>query len=190
MAEIWLVSDTHFGHAKCLTFQVPDRHYVCRLEPCDDQCRRTTHPELPMRAFSSVEEMDEHMVERWNAVVRPQDKVYHLGDVVMRKEHLAIMGRLKGHKRLVRGNHDIHDTRLYLPYFDDIYGSRKLDDLILTHIPIHPGSLRWAGNVHGHVHNNVWSVGERYLNVSVEVINYTPIPLYEAKRRLREGWPT
>ena len=32
------------------------------------------------RPFASVEEMNEAMVERWNSVVKPYDKVYHLGD--------------------------------------------------------------------------------------------------------------
>ena len=83
MARFW-TSDTHFGHEGILRFE-PDN-----------------------RPFSSVEEMNEVLVERWNAVVSPKDMVYHLGDVAMGKiaESLPVMGRLNGRKVLIPGNHD------------------------------------------------------------------------------------
>lgn len=88
MPEHFLISDTHFGHEKCCTV-----------------FKRTDGS--PLRAFASAEEMDEAMVRNWNTVVRPHDKVYHLGDVVIRRECLRILDRLNGKKRLIRGNHDI-----------------------------------------------------------------------------------
>lgn len=165
MANIWLVSDTHFGHANILKF--------------------TTSDGKPVREFSSVEEMNEVMIERWNKVVKPQDKVYHLGDVAMPKKGIELVGRCNGKKRLVRGNHDDHPMKLYTPYFEEIYATRLLDNMLLSHIPIHPESLMGRGvNIHGHVHNNVSPLhfGPKYLNVSVEVIDYTPISLEEAKQ--------
>lgn len=134
----------------------------------------------PLRNFSSVEEMDEHMVEKWNSVVRPQDHLYHLGDVVMRQQVLdTVMPRLNGHKRLVRGNHDIFRTKHYLRYFDEIYGLRVLDNMIFSHIPIHPESLgRFKGNIHGHTHGQ-HALGGKYIDVSVEAVDYTPVPLYK-----------
>jgi calcineurin-like phosphoesterase family protein len=167
MANIFFVSDTHFGHANILTFTRSDGS--------------------PMRAFASVEEMDQHMIDRWNSVVRPQDKVYHLGDVAMRREHIPTVGRCHGHKRLVRGNHDDHDLKHYLPFFDEVHATRVLDGMIFSHIPIHPESLgKFRANVHGHVHNNVPALhfGPRYFNVSVEVIDYTPIALEDLKQRI------
>jgi calcineurin-like phosphoesterase family protein len=169
MPNIFLVSDTHFGHAGILNFTKSDR--------------------TPVRSFSCVEEMDEHMVERWNSVVRTQDKVYHLGDVAMRRQDIATVGRCNGHKRLVRGNHDDHAIKHYLPYFEEIYGTRLLDGLLLSHIPIHPESLGKAkANAHGHVHNSVPALhfGPRYYNVSVEVIGYTPVSLEDLKLLIRE----
>lgn len=166
MSAIWIISDTHFGHANILTF--------CG----EDGARIRPH-------FASATEMDEHMVERWNAVVRPGDKVYHLGDVAIRKEHLAIVKRLHGQKRLVRGNHDIFDTRLYVDAgFKEIYGVRVLAGLLFSHIPVHPASLgRFRGNVHGHIHERPSPEGP-YLNVSVEAVNYTPITVEDAAARL------
>lgn len=148
-----------------------------------------------MRPFASAEEMDEHMVDQWNQTVRrPSDKVYHIGDVALKRVDIATVGRCRGHKRLVRGNHDIYPTKAYLPFFEDIYGTRVLDGMIFSHIPIHPGSIRanWT-NVHGHVHNNVPAlhIGPKYLNVSVEVTDYRPLAFEEVRQRIRrqqEEW--
>ena len=70
--------------------------------------------------------MDEEMVKRWNEVVRPNDKVYHLGDVVIARKNLHILGRLNGKQRLIRGNHDIFSTSDFFAHFDEIYGVRVL----------------------------------------------------------------
>jgi calcineurin-like phosphoesterase family protein len=168
MSNIFLVSDTHFGHANILKFIREDGSRV--------------------RTFDSVEQMDECMIERWNSVVRPQDKVYHLGDVAMSRTDIWKVGQCNGHKRLVRGNHDDHDMKWYTPYFENIYGSRKLAGLMLTHIPIHPDSIgKSLANVHGHVHNNLSALklGPQYYNVSVEVIDYTPVPIEEVLKNVK-----
>lgn len=163
MANIFFISDTHFGHANILNFLRPDGS--------------------KLRNFESVEAMDEFMIDRWNSVVRPQDKVYHLGDVAMRKDDIKTIARCNGHKRLVRGNHDDHDLKLYLPYFEEAYASRVLDKFIFTHIPIHPESIskKLRANVHGHTHANRVQ-DQRYINVSVECIGYTPISLEDLKK--------
>lgn len=162
--NIWVLSDTHFGHANILKFKREDGS--------------------PLRSFANPDEMDEYMIERWNSVVKPSDHVYHLGDVAMRREHIRLIGRCNGHKRLVRGNHDIYKTKDYLPYFEEIYGIRVLDNLIFTHIPIHPDSLgRFTANIHGHIHANKSPEGP-YCNVSVEAIDYTPVALED----LRDRW--
>ena len=52
---------------------------------------------------------------------------------------------------------------------------------MLSRIPMYPESLsRWKGNIHGHVHDNSLS-DSRYINVSVENINYTPINFEEIR---------
>ena len=159
---LWLIADTHFGHANVLTFGGRDGGLI-------------------RPGFGSVEEMDETMVDRWNAVVRQSDHVYHLGDVAMRREHLRTLTRLNGHLRLVRGNHDVFKTRFYLPYFDEIYGSRVLDNCIMTHIPIHPDSMgRFKVNIHGHTHANPSPAGP-YVSVCVERTDYRPVTFEEIK---------
>ena len=173
MTKTWLISDTHFGHEKTWsTF-------------------KTANGE-PLRPFTSTEEMDREMVQRWNAVVGDNDRVYHLGDVVIARKNLSILHALKGRKKLVRGNHDIFKLEDYTPFFDDIVGTHKLDDFILSHIPIHEASIaRWCGgNVHGHLHGGrvlepKWGkIDTRYFCVSVENVNFTPIELGELKARM------
>ena len=152
---LFVTSDTHFGHENIIAY-------------CS-------------RPFSNAEEMDEAIIERWNRRVRPCDHVYHLGDVAMRKPHLSRMARLNGHHRLVRGNHDIFRTKDYLAFFDEIYGVRVLDNMLLSHIPVHHESLgRFRANVHGHVHASR-ALPKPYLNVCVEVTDYTPVALEEVK---------
>ena len=183
MPASWLISDTHFGHEKtCTVF--------------------TREDGSPLRPFSCAEEMDEFMVKAWNERVRPNDKVYHLGDVVINRKFLYILGRLNGDKVLIRGNHDIFKLEDYTPYFRDIRGYDVKNGMILSHVPIHLESIsRFGCNIHGHLHaNRVMKVngidkktGElqysdevdpRYFNVSVEQIDFAPISLEEVYNRI------
>lgn len=170
--QIWLISDTHFGHHKM--YDAPFLR--------EDGTR--------MRPFSSAEEADEVMVERWNAVVRPQDKVYHLGDVAMKKHGLTVLPRLNGDKVLIAGNHCVCLLRDLGKHFRDIRPYWYMDKLFFSHIPIHPDSVtRFRGNIHGHLHHKVVTtpngcVDTRYLSVCVEHTDYTPIALEEVSHRL------
>lgn len=165
MANVFIVSDTHFGHQNICKFTKGDG---TKLRPWDD-----------------VADMDEFMVDAWNSVVRPSDKVYHLGDVVINRKALGIVGRLNGKKRLIRGNHDIFSTREYMQYFDEIYGVRVLADMILSHIPLHEQSVtqRFNCNVHGHLHS-VDLPSVNHLCVCVERTDFRPIDLDEVRARI------
>ena len=162
MSKTWLIADPHFGHAG-----------VCKFLRDDGS---------KLRPWDNPEEMDEALVHNWNSVVQPKDRVYVLGDVVINRKALKTLDRLVGRKVLIKGNHDIFRLKDYTPYFEDIraYVVHKDPDiagvkLILSHIPIHPDSLgRYGRNIHGHLHYR--TVGDpRYICVSVEHINYTPI---------------
>ena len=136
MPAVFLVSDTHFGHAG-----------VCRFTRADG-C-------TPLRPWDDAAEMDEAMVKAWNERVRPNDKVYHLGDVVINRRALPILNRLNGDKVLIRGNHDIFKDADYTPYFRSLRGYHVMNGMILSHIPIHEESLgRFGVNIHGHTHAN------------------------------------
>ena len=82
MSEIWLTSDFHLNHNKEFVYGE--------------------------RGFSSVEEMNETIVERWNEVVKKDDIVYNLGDFVMSDVQLSIpyIKALNGNIKWIFGNHD------------------------------------------------------------------------------------
>jgi calcineurin-like phosphoesterase family protein len=99
--------------------------------------------------------MDEAMVKAWNDRVRPTDKVYHLGDVVINRKSLSIMSRLNGDKVLIRGNHDIFRDTDYREHFRELRAYHVINGMILSHIPVHAESLgRFGVNIHGHLHAN------------------------------------
>lgn len=178
----FVISDTHFGHTNSWEkFKLADGS--------------------PLRPFTSTEEMDETMIERWNAKVQPHDTVYHLGDVVINRKSLHLISRLNGRKILIRGNHDIFRDEDYREVgFEQIHGVRVfVDKFIMSHIPLHPDCVtgRFRVNVHGHLHANQvsWThpidgVGydPRYLCVCVEQTNFTPLHFDEVEERIQQRW--
>ena len=181
MPSVFLVSDTHFGHAG-----------VCRFT-CDDGVTK-------IRPWTDPNEMDEEMVKRWNETVKPNDKVYHLGDVVINRKALSIMHRLNGDKVLIKGNHDIFKLEDYTRHFRDIRGYHVMNNMILSHVPVHPESAgRFRANIHGHLHQRVvlkdGVADPFYFNVSVERIDFRPILFEEVLEKIRaqqgeQSWST
>ena len=179
MPSVFLTSDTHFGHMGVCRFMREDG--VTKLRPWD-----------------SPEEMDEAMVKMWNETVKPTDKVYHLGDVVINRKALNILHRLNGDKVLIKGNHDIFRLDEYTPFFRDIRGSHVMNGLILTHIPVHPDQLyRFGCNIHGHLHSNrvmmsgfggkkLDAIDPRYFSVCVEQTDFRPILFEDVLKRIQE----
>lgn len=157
-AKVFVISDTHFGHKNMALY----------------------------RGFNSLEEHDEYIIERWNNVVGKKDVVYLLGDVTMEKAtNYEILNRLNGFKKVIMGNHDLgkHSSKL-LEYVNSVQSCIKVRGVMLSHIPIHPMELgRFGKNVHGHLHSKFVKrffgliKDKRYVNVSCEVVDYTPVEL-------------
>lgn len=169
MAEVFVISDTHFGHDNILKF---------------------THDDEPLRPFETLTEMHVTIIDNWNKVVTPQDKVYHLGDVAFGgPANLKILGLLNGKKRLVRGNHDLLKISHYREFFHEIFGVKQINGFWLTHVPMHPmcvAQKRVKMNIHGHLHANQVMLPDlkdepdpKYFNACVERINYTPVSIDE-----------
>jgi calcineurin-like phosphoesterase family protein len=133
--------------------------------------------------------MDEFMIAAWNERVRPTDKVYHLGDVVINRRSLSTLSRLNGDKVLIRGNHDIFRDDEYRQYFRELRAYHVMNGMILSHIPIHEASLgRFGVNIHGHLHSNRvmkdGAVDVRYHCVCVEQTDFAPILFEDVIKRI------
>ena len=166
---IYFTSDTHFGHENI-------------IKMCN-------------RPFSSVEEMDETLVDKWNAKVKGNDTVYVLGDMFFRCTYNPedILRRLKGKKILLEGNHDGSwmgkvDLQKYFLQVDKLIEvSDGTRGMTLCHYPM----LTWKhakknAMIHGHIHNDIsadyWPlllVRANALNAGVDINNFEPVSFDE-----------
>lgn len=173
MPNIWVISDTHFNHENIIKY-------------CE-------------RPFSDSYQMDDYISTMWNEVVKPNDKIYHLGDVYFGKgaspNYISnLLFKLHGHKRLILGNHDSGKDQLLQKVFEKIDIWRMFPEfgLLLTHVPVHETSLfrgptgngenpKKLLNVHGHIHTNK-SPSEDHKCVCVEQIDYRPINIEDLRK--------
>jgi calcineurin-like phosphoesterase family protein len=164
----FVISDLHLGHRNIIRY-----------------CRRP---------FSSALEMDAVLLDNWNFTVRPDDEVFYLGDLRYGQgapPATHFLERLHGRVTCIIGNHD-----------DPIPGA--LTSLEITHqdlrfLCIHdPGRVPdgypgWL--IHGHIHNNdpdrypFINAETRTINVSAELVDYTPVSLDEIAGYVRAIQP-
>jgi len=178
--NVYVIGDTHFMHDRI-------------IEYCG-------------RPFAA-DKQDGVMIGKWNETVRDDDLVIHMGDFALHKnsEKAAwIINALKGRKILVKGNHDRKTNHWYLTHgFSFVCDSFVLDGILFTHRPVE-NIKKWRYNIHGHIHNKKLEdirtntlrermalekaskekiemakveKDPRYINVSVEVIQYKPTKL-------------
>lgn len=159
MHNTFFIADLHLGHNHILQFQ-------------------------PNRPVSTLEEHTEWLIDMWNSVVTKKDTVWMLGDVAFNTHSLKHLKRMRGNKILVLGNHD-KSAKHQCEYFSSIFGIVKRYGFWLSHCPIHPQELRGFKNIHGHVHTETVP-DDRYINVSVDVLNGIPISLDEIKEKQDE----
>jgi calcineurin-like phosphoesterase family protein len=150
------------------------------------------------RPYSSVEEMNEALVENFNALVKPEDTLYILGDFAMKKSAVVEFGpRFNGYKVLIHGNHDAshprhrNGERMKRLYYDngfaEIHDQLTIDlggrPVVLSHFPydnqdprftpyIPPNRGEWL--LSGHVHER-WMLRHKNLNVGIDVHGMKPI---------------
>lgn len=170
--RIFFTSDTHFAHKNIKKF-----------------CPNT-------RLGKDINEHDEILIRNWNAVVRPIDRIYHLGDFCFGNAEYAgeVLGRLMGNIHFIHGNHDnvikgsavlrqrftwIGDYKeIDLPVpgnafttggVDGVQNGPKLQKVVMFHFPIFEWNRMHHGSFHlyGHVHGDVQIPG-RALDVGVD----------------------
>lgn len=172
MSKTWFTSDHHFFHSNILKFT-------------DSQGN------LVRPGFEDVHHMNEHMIQKWNEKISQDDKVYHLGDVIMktsRESFEKIIPRLNGRIVLIKGNHDLAKLSIYSDFFRDVRSeihlksSDKRHMIVFSHRPIYLAEPHFFNksifNVHGHTHHYRLP-DNRYINVCVECTNYDPIEFDE-----------
>lgn len=171
---IWFTSDTHFGHKNIITY-------------CN-------------RPFVDVQQMNTMMILNWNRLVKPEDTVYHLGDVsfIDEKWTASILRKLKGRKVLIKGNHDHGWTG---KYFDEVYHNLLLpiegQKIYMSHKygidPFGKPTNEWAHkdkgawHLHGHAHGMAKpDVVCQRCDVGVDCWNYSPVSFEKLKIKLNQ----
>ena len=164
--QTFFTSDTHFGHSG---------HEGWLIN---------------RRGFSSVEEMDEKLIENWNSVVKKGDEVWHLGDFTLKGGATAqrYLDRLNGNLHLIWGNHDANSARRLPRWRSSEYGREiRLDGykLTLCHYAhrvwncSHRGTLMLYGHSHDSLPGNRQSC-----DVGVDSWDLRPVTLAQILDRL------
>ncbi len=160
--HIWFTSDPHYGHANILKYS--------------------------KRPFADPQEMDAFLIKNWNAVVRPDDYVWMLGDFAMtgKRDRLAnYLSQLNGEKYAIFGNHDVGglyaDAGLQREFFKGCFDLKqiKIEDpeafqgyqrITLCHYSMRVWNKSHHGAYHlyGHSHGSL-PEDEGYLGMDVGV---------------------
>ena len=148
-------------------------------------------PVLESRHFDSIQEMDEVLISNWNESVSDEDTVYVVGDVGYNDNHVPCdaLSQLKGHKHLIRGNHDVgfDDAVKLYDYFETVTDFNEIEDgsnhIILCHYPIVHHKRSYM--IHGHLHKVQKAYYEilqklpQVLNAGVDFNGLRPVALDE-----------
>lgn len=157
----YYTSDLHFDHFNIIKF-------------CD-------------RPYTTTEEMNQALKDKWNARVKPEDHVYILGDICMSVDgFIKHVESLNGFKHIVRGNHDpknILSKKIKNTHFTELIHSVHDGDnkVILCHYPIYEWNGYYHGAYHfyGHLHGTRRSFHERAFEVGVDIQDYEPKTFHE-----------
>ena len=123
-----------------------------------------------------------------------QEQIKMINSKVGRKDTLLLLGdigdiecakRLRGHKILIKGNHDLGLSN-YEDIFEEVYGGPVMisEKIILSHEPL---DINWAFNIHGHTHC-IEKNRKGHMCVCSDFINYIPVNFNQFIKsgRLRE----
>jgi calcineurin-like phosphoesterase family protein len=166
--EIFLIADLHLGHANIIRY-----------------CSR---PFVP----ADVAEMDRVLVSNWNYCIAAKDRVFFLGDLRYggdARPEAEYRALFNGNITFVAGNHDTSFSTGTVPA---AHLTRDGIRFLLVHDPADAPENFDGWIIHGHYHNNDLSgfpfidFAQRRINVSAEVIGYSPVSLGEICRFIRE----
>ena len=163
--KIFLVADLHFNHMAMINFSETRSH------------------------FQDVDEMNETIIENWNAVVRKKDLVYLLGDVAFSsgKKTRELIKRLNGRIILIKGNHDKQkDINKYIDLLEEVVDYKEINyeygdfhyHIIMSHYPFGSWNRSFHGSImaHGHSHGRYKAEGKIFdVGLDSEVGDFEPI---------------
>lgn len=117
--------------------------------------------EYSNRPFDSVEEMNEILIQNWNAIVGNNDWIYTLGDFSFGtiEQNIEIVKYLNGNKVFILGNHDKNINKEFLSYFRKVKRIHEITNvkpnIVLSHYAMrvwnkqHYGTWQLYGHSHG-----------------------------------------
>lgn len=96
---IYLTSDLHFAHNRSFIY-----------EP---------------RGFKDIWEMNNEIVKNWNSIVKWDDTIYVLGDLMLNdnEEGMILFNNLNGKKKIILGN---HDTNARIELYKTLYNTEVI----------------------------------------------------------------
>ena len=184
----WFTSDTHYYHYNIIGFCGRDIGYG------------PGHVPGFMNRHEANELMNKVLIEKHNAVVKPDDEVYHLGDFAFCGVQGAdvILEQLNGKKYWIKGNHDsklfgndkikshfqwVRDYTLKyfeIEYQDDEGEFKKFrQPIVMCHFPFASwdGMSHGSWHLHGHCHGSMEDTGVCRIDVGVDCHGLAPVSL-------------
>ena len=165
----------------------------------DDHFFHTNIIKYCARPFDYVQEMNEHLIEEHNKVVKPEDEVIYLGDLGLcgPEQLMPIRNRMNGiWKYFIAGNHDrktllnsygLAETVIKYNIFKTVELEINNTKFVLSHVPL-PVEKMYPGNVYlsGHTHTPIKRYSCRYphFNIGVDAWEYKPVEIEEIKALL------
>jgi len=176
---IYFISDTHFNH---------DREFIW-----ED------------RGFRSVDEMNQYIIDRWNATVTDKDEVYVVGDFFLGSDFDFIketLEKLNGKIHLIRGNHDTDAKIEVYAASDKVVSIEWATQLVynrhiyyISHYPSMTANYdtdfrRAIRNIFGHTHSteNFYNGNVYMYNVACDAHDCTPISIDQIEKEILEKW--
>lgn len=169
--KVFFTSDTHYSHAGIIR--------------------------MANRPFASIQEMDNELIHRFNAVVPPDGVTYHLGDFSLGGiVSSTIRKRLNGRIHLCPGNHSKRSL-MEPELWESISPMYEIciDGQLIT--LCHYAMLAWykrhkgAWMLHGDAHGGLRDDPEaRRLDVGVDCWEYAPVSMSQIRARLSGRTPS
>ena len=179
LPHVWACSDWHLNH---------DKEFIWKA-----------------RGFESVEQMNFAIIERHNFMVRPDEDVYVLGDLMLGSDMTLttnLMRQMNGKFHIVRGNHDtdrrweIYQTLAnVVETKNSIYLKHQGYHFYMSHFPSLTGNndkflKQMTLNLFGHTHqkehffeNNFWMY-----NVAMDAHDCYPCNLNDIIQEMKTEW--